>query len=136
MSPVVGYMMWQSSRDELAMINHATVVPATLVDVGIASHDPRDDGGGAEGRYTYRMLDGNEGTISKTYDSVDQIPGYENDETLQVEYLPEKPDVKRVKGTGSSSSGEFRFWLGVKCSLLAIWFIVSGAFFVGAVRNG
>jgi len=129
-------MMLQSSRDELAMIDHATVVPATLVDVGVASHDPRDDGGGAEGRYTYRMLDGKQGDISKTYDSVDQIPGYENDEILEVEYLPEKPEVKRVKGTGSSSPGEFKFWLGFKCLLLAIWFIVSGAFFVGAVRNG
>jgi hypothetical protein len=134
--PVVGYMMWQSSRDELAMIDHAKVVPATLVDVGIASHDPRDGDGGAEGRYTYRMLDGKEGTIDKTYDSVDQVPGYENDEILEVEYLPEKPEVKRVKGTGSSSTGEFRFWLGFKCLLLLIWFVVSGAFFVGAVRNG
>lgn len=136
MSPVVGYLLWQSSRDELAMIDHAKVVPATLVDVGVASYDPRDGEGGAEGRYTYRMLDGTEGTISKTYDSVDQIPGYENDEILEVEYLPEKPEVKRVKGTGSHSTGEFRFWLGFKYLLIAIWFIVSGAFFVGAVRNG
>jgi len=89
--------MWQSSRDELAMIDHAKVVPARLVGVGVTSHDPRDGDGGAEGHYTYRMLDGTEGTINKTYDSVDQIPGYENDEILEVEYLPEKTRGKASK---------------------------------------
>jgi hypothetical protein len=135
MSPIVGYLLWQSSRDELAMIDHSKVVPAKLVGVGVARHDPRNGEGGAEGRYTYRMLDGTESTVSKTYDSVDQIPGYENDDMLEVEYLPEKPDVKRVKGTVSQSTREFKFWLGFKYLLIAIWFVVSGAFFVGAVRN-
>lgn len=135
-SPVVGFWAWQGSRNDLALIDHAKVVQATLETVRTARGDPRTgDGGGAEGEYSYRLSDGTEGRISKTYDTVDEIPGNGNNEILEVEYLPEKPEVKRVRGTGSTSIGELRFWLGFKYFLIAIWFCVSSYFFISGVRD-
>lgn len=133
MSPFLAYFLWQSAVNEQALIEHAQLVPATLVTVRSASHvDPRDGDGGAEGEFSYEMLDGTTGYIRRGYDTLDEIPGNGNDDVLEVEYLPEKPDVKRVKGTGSTSINEWRFWLIVKSSLLtifiggAIWMLVGG----------
>src|SRR5436853_945265 len=100
LSVVFGYWLWQSSHDELAMIDHAKVVTATLISTSAATHvDPRDgDSGGARGEFSYRLPDGGEGLVTRGYDHLDDIP-----EVVQVEYLPEKPEVKRIKGTGSDS---------------------------------
>jgi len=132
MSPFIAYFLWQSAVNERALIEHAQVVPATLVTLRSARADPRDGDGGAEGEYSYQMLDGTTGQIRRGYDSLDEIPGNGNDEVLEVEYLPEKPDVKRVKGTGSTTINEWRFWLIIKSGLLmaftsgAIWMLVRG----------
>lgn len=124
LSPLAaGYQVWQGSLDERALINHGKVVPAELVSVSASSGDPRTgDGGGAQGEYVYQMLDGSEGHITNGYDRLDEIPGNGNDEILEVEYLPERPDVKRVKGTGSTNTRELKFWLGFKFLLVAVWF--------------
>jgi hypothetical protein len=131
-SPFLAYFLWQSAVNERALIEHAQVVPATLVTVRSAKPDPRDGDGGAEGEYSYEMLDGTTGQIRRGYDTLDDIPGNGNDKILEVEYLPGKPDVKRVKGTGSITINEWRFWLIIKSGLLiaftsgVIWMLVRG----------
>jgi hypothetical protein len=113
--PIVGVLLWGDVKNERDLIDHAQTVPATLLFVGTA----RDS---AEGNYAYYMKDGTRGEISRVYDSLDEIPGNGNHQILKVEYLPERPDVKRVSGTGSRSVGEWKFWLALKCVLLGgLW---------------
>jgi hypothetical protein len=134
--PVFGFMLRKSYQNELAIINHAEVVRAELVEVGTSRDDPRTgDTGGALGTYRYRMLNGQEGNISISGDTLNDIPGYADSGIVEVEYLPENPSVKRVKGSGNTNLSDLRFWTVFKGVLLSIFFLVSIAMTVSGIKN-
>lgn len=134
--PIFGYMLRKSYHKESAIINHAEVARAELVEVGTSRDDPRTgDTGGALGIYRYRMLNGQDGTISISGDTLNDIPGYADSGIVEVEYLPENPSVKRVRGTGNTNLSDLKFWTAFKGVLLSIFFLMSIAMTVSGIKN-
>ena len=121
--PLLALFFWQDAVDERALIDHAQLVPATLDVV-------RSGRGGAEGEYGFRMRDGTRGTVRRGYDTLHEIP-----HLLEVEYLPEKPEVKRIKGVGSNTVGQWRFWLVLKFTFLTVVFSFGVWMLVRGLRN-
>jgi len=136
--PVLGFMMCKSYEQELALIDHAKVVHAELVNASAGgSADPRaGDVNGASGTYRYTMLDGKEGTISISADSLDELPCYADNAVVEVEYLPENPMVARIKGDGNQNISDLKFWTVFKGVLLSLFFLMSVALTVSGLRNG
>jgi len=92
------------------------VVSATIAEV-------RSGRDGVEVEYTYQTFSGATGTVTRGYDSFDEIPG--PTEVVEVEYLPDNPEIKRLRGTGNTSISQWKFWLAIKCALLTIFLSAS-----------
>lgn len=89
---------------DLALIRRAQVTIGTLTESQEVEHDT--DRGvyySDVGLYTYRIPDGRE------FQVVNEVPSGQLKEQEQVEYLPDKPAVSRIKGSGSQTITE---WLG------------------------
>ncbi|MBC8030874.1 MAG: hypothetical protein H7Z16_12245 [Pyrinomonadaceae bacterium] len=76
------------------------------------------------------MRDGTHGTVHRGFDTLHEIPNL-----LEVEYLPEKPEVKRIKGAGSNTVGQWKFWLVLKFTFLAVVFSFGVWMLVRGLRN-
>lgn len=113
---LIAFYLWHGAFEERALIQHSRVVPATIANVSSG----RD---GVEVEYSYQTLAGENETVTGGYDHLDDIPGA--DEVVEVEYLPENPQVKRLRGTGNTSISQWKFWLILKCLLLIVFLIGS-----------
>jgi hypothetical protein len=134
--PVFGFMIWKSYSKELAIINHSKIVTAELIEVGTYDGNPRTgDSGGAFGKYRYTMLDGKEGAISISEDSLDEIPGYSNNEIIEVEYLPENPKFRRIKGSGNQNITDIKFWTTIKFLFLMLFVLMCIYMIIFGIRN-
>lgn len=127
--PFFGYMIREGYEKDLAWHNHSKeVVQAELIKINTFDGDPRTgDTGGASGKYRYTMLDGKEGTISFVGDTIDEIP-----ESIEVEYLPDYPERRRIKGAGNQNMSDLKFWTGFKVVLLSLFCLMS----IGLIANG
>ncbi|MCJ7663518.1 MAG: DUF3592 domain-containing protein [Desulfobacterales bacterium] len=111
---------------ELALIRRAQITTGSLVDT--YEHEQEDYRGHVYysdvGIYSYRLPDGREFKTST------RVPTGQLKEQQEVEYLPNNPEVSRIKGDGCNSVTEF-LWrkVGVGSLFLAIC-ITPGIFLV------
>lgn len=124
--------------DELALIRRAQIAPGSIVDTWEDVGD--DDYGRAhwsnKATYTYRLPDGREftkstksvsGRLKETFRDLQQpYP-------IEVEYLPDKPMVSRIKGDGSDSIMD---WLWRKVGLGGVLLILFASPGIILLRNG
>jgi hypothetical protein len=96
--------------NELALIRRAQVTTGSLIDT--YEHEQEDDRGHVYfsdvGVYAYRVPDGRE------FKTLTRVPTGQLEERRQVEYLPDKPAVSRIKGHGCQTVTD---WLWRKVGL-------------------
>ena len=109
--------------DELALIRHGQTVPGFIVDTWEEEGD--NDGGGTSwlhgAVFTYTLPDGREFT-QRTRDKPGRLkPDFRDLERplpIEVQYLPDTPEVSRIKGEGSPNVFD---WLWRKIGLGGLW---------------
>jgi len=99
------FWCWEGGNPlhELALIRRAQIATGVLVDT--YEHEQEDDRGHVYysdvGIYSYRLPDGREFKTSA------RVPTGQLKEQQEVEYLPDNPEVSRIKGDGCNSVTEF-----------------------------
>jgi hypothetical protein len=104
-----------------ALLRHGRTVSGLIVDA------EEDVGDGPNGRavwsnglqYTYQIPDGRKFTASQDFSG--RLPKeLEIPTAVEVEYLPENPQISRIKGTGSESVWHYIPRVAVNLGLLAL----------------
>jgi len=124
--------------DELALIMHAKITEGFIIDT---SEDVQDsEGGGADWyhrvQYTFRTPDGRE--FTRTTDARKgklraELRDLEDPYPIQVEYLPDDPNVSRIKGDGSPTLFD---WIWRKVGLGGLLWVLTNAPGFVMIRNG
>lgn len=113
------YLLAGNPLHELALIQNGQTVPGVIVN---ADEEPPADRSGSWTHtlwYTYNV-DGRE--FTETIVEGGRLPrGFSLPCAIEVEYLPDKPTVSRIKGTGY---GSIRNWLLLKVGLGGLLFAV------------
>lgn len=132
------YIMVDNPFDDLALICRAETVPGFIIDTW-EEVDTGDEGGtywshGAT--YKYTLPDGNEVTQNTGFSSgrlKDELRDLEQPYPIEVEYLPDSPDVSRIKGSGSPTIFDWVWRKAGLGSLLLAMFVAPG---ISVLRDG
>jgi len=139
-----GILFWFSlvgnPLDELALIQRGKVAPGFIVDTWEEA-ESGDEGGTiwfSAAIYEYRLPDGRDfkGVSDGSGRLKDELRGLTEPHPIEVEYLPDDPNVSRIKGDGCQSVTE---WLwrkaGLGTLLLAMFVAVGVCMLYGGLRG-
>nr|WP_298129577.1 hypothetical protein [uncultured Pseudoxanthomonas sp.] len=120
---LAGLWFWRSAvgnpLHDLALIRESQIAPGSLSDVGEFEEEDH------RGRYTSGAVGIYEYTVNgKTYQVLAKAASeWRLTDTAEIEYLPDAPDISRVKGVGVQSIRDW-FWRKIVAGLVLLGFML------------
>lgn len=136
---VVGIMMWYDNTvsykvnvfDELSLINNANISQGVLIE----TFEEEIEGPDYEGNKVYLVENGIYKFLAsngKEYKALKRNPEGDFEQSLDIEYLKENPEINRIKGDGCTSVFE---WIWRKVGLLALFGAIGVNFLIIGLKE-